>query len=159
MTSLSSSSAPAARDVCSSLQEISPSWIFTICPTANRSLSAGWSELRRIVLIHLFFSKENGKNLEGETVIDIQKYNLYQVKGKIMKRILKVLIQHKNAIEFEIENTGVFKKEKGMRKNREKIISYGDEKEMLEGDFYKPEKPTSPFFSSGSSMLFHNKTG
>ena len=53
----------------------------------------------------------------------------------------------------------MFKKEKGMR-NREKIISYGDEKLMLEGDFYKPEKPTSPFFRSGSSILkFHNKTG
>ena len=52
----------------------------------------------------------------------------------------------------------MFKKEKGMR-NREKIISYGDEKEMLERDFYKPEKPTSPFSSSGSSELkFHNKT-
>ena len=52
----------------------------------------------------------------------------------------------------------MFKKEKGMR-NREKIISYGDEKEMLERDFYKPEKPTSPFFSSVSSILFHNKSG
>ena len=39
----------------------------------------------------------------------------------------------------------MFKKEKGMR-NRENIISYGDEKEMLEGDFYKPETPASPFF-------------
>ena len=53
----------------------------------------------------------------------------------------------------------MFKKEKGMR-NREKIISYGDEKLMLEGDFYKPEKPTSPFFRSGSSIFkFYNKTG
>ena len=53
----------------------------------------------------------------------------------------------------------MFKKEKGMR-NREKIISYGDEKLMLEGDFYKPEKPTSHFFRSRSSELkFHNKTG
>ena len=53
----------------------------------------------------------------------------------------------------------MFKKEKGMR-DREKIICYGDEKEMLEGDFYKPEKTTSPFFRSGSSILkFHNKTG
>ena len=53
----------------------------------------------------------------------------------------------------------MFKKEKGMR-NREKIISYGDEKEMLEGDFYKPEKPTSPFFRDESSKLkFNNKTG
>ena len=117
-----------------------------------------WILTGEIVLIHLIFSKKNGKKLEGETVIDIQKYNLYQVKGKIMKWILKVLIQHKNAIEFVKEETGVFKKEKGMR-DREKIICYGDEKEMLEGDFYKPEKPTSPFFSSGSSMLFHNKTG
>ena len=52
----------------------------------------------------------------------------------------------------------MFKSEKGMR-YIEKIISYGDEKEMLEGDFYKPEKPTSPFFISKSSIMFHNKTG
>ena len=43
----------------------------------------------------------------------------------------------------------MFKKEKGIR---EKIISYGDEKEMLEGDFYKTEKPTS-------KLKFLNKTG
>ena len=36
----------------------------------------------------LFVSKERRKKLEGETVIDIQKYDLYQVEGKIMKRIL-----------------------------------------------------------------------
>ena len=53
----------------------------------------------------------------------------------------------------------MFKKEKGMR-NREKIRSYGDEKEMLEGDFYKPEKPASPFFISDSSLMkIENKTG
>ena len=51
-----------------------------------------WILTGEIVLIHLIFSKKNGKKLEGETVIDIQKYNLYQVKGKIMKWILKVLI-------------------------------------------------------------------
>ena len=48
--------------------------------------------MRRIVLIHLFISKENGKEIEGETVINVQKYDLYQVEEKIMKRILKVLI-------------------------------------------------------------------
>ena len=53
----------------------------------------------------------------------------------------------------------MFKKEKGMR-NREKILSYGDEMEMLEGDFYKPEKSASPFFSSEPSRVkFHNKIG
>ena len=53
----------------------------------------------------------------------------------------------------------MFKKEEGMR-NREKIRSYGDEKEMLEGDFFKPEKPASPFFSSESSLMkIENKTG
>ena len=58
-----------------------------------------------------------------------------------------------------IEKSGVFKKEKGMR-GREKIKCYGDEKEMLEGDFYKPEKPASPFFSSKSSLMkIENKTG
>ena len=45
-------------------------------------------------------------------------------------------------------------------RNREQIRSYGDEKEMLEGDFYKPEKPVSPFFSIDSStMKIENKTG
>ena len=57
-----------------------------------------------------------------------------------------------------IEKEGFFKKEKKMR-DREEIRNYGDEKEMLEGDFYKPEKPTSPFFISKSSIMFHNKTG
>ena len=53
----------------------------------------------------------------------------------------------------------MFKKEKGMR-NREEIISYGDEKEMLEGDFYKPDTRASPFFKSESSiMVIKNKTG
>ena len=44
-------------------------------------------------------------------------------------------------------------------KNKEKIRSYGDEKEMLEGDFYKPEKPASPFFSKSSKLKIENKTG
>ena len=54
----------------------------------------------------------------------------------------------------------MFKKEKGMREDRVKIRSYGDEKEMLEGDFYKPEKSASSFFSSESSLMkIENKTG
>ena len=58
-----------------------------------------------------------------------------------------------------IEKKGVFKKEKKMR-TREEIKHYGDEKEMLEGDFYKPETPASPFFRSESStMKIKNKTG
>ena len=45
-------------------------------------------------------------------------------------------------------------------RNREQIRSYGDEKEMLEGDFYKPEKPESPFFIIDSSTInIENKTG
>ena len=53
----------------------------------------------------------------------------------------------------------MFKKEEGMR-NKEKIRIYGDEKEMLEGDFYKPEKQASPFFISDSSLMkIENKTG
>ena len=53
----------------------------------------------------------------------------------------------------------MFKKEEGMR-NREKIRIYGDEKEMLEGDFFKPEKPASPYYSSKSSLIkIDNKTG
>ena len=53
----------------------------------------------------------------------------------------------------------MFKKEERMR-NREKIRIYGDEKEMLEGDFYKPETPASPFFRSESSIMeIKNKTG
>ena len=62
-------------------------------------------------------------------------------------------------MEFVIKKEGVFKKEKKMR-DREEIRKYGDEKEMLEGDFYKPEKPASPFFSSESSLMkIENKTG
>ena len=58
-----------------------------------------------------------------------------------------------------IKKAGVFKREEGMR-NREKLRIYGDEKEMLEGDFYKPEKPASPFFSCESSLMkIENKTG
>ena len=50
-------------------------------------------------------------------------------------------------------------KAEGIR-NRLKIRNYGDEKDMLEGDFYKPEKPSSPFFSSESSLMkIQNKTG
>ena len=53
----------------------------------------------------------------------------------------------------------MFKKEEGLR-NREKIRNYGDRKKMLEGDFYKPEKPASPFFISDSSLMkIENKTG
>ena len=58
-----------------------------------------------------------------------------------------------------IKKAGVFKKEEGMR-NREEIRSYGDEKEMLEGDFYKPETPASPFFRIESTIMkIENKTG
>ena len=58
-----------------------------------------------------------------------------------------------------IEKEGVLKKEKKMR-DRERIRNYGDEKEMLEGDFYKPETPASPFFRSESSIMeIKNKTG
>ena len=70
-----------------------------------------------------------------------------------------LLFQHKEAKEFFIEKSGVFKKEKGLR-HREQIRSYGDEKEMLEGDFYKPEKPASAFFSNESPLMkIENKTG
>ena len=62
-------------------------------------------------------------------------------------------------MEFFIEKEGVFKKEKKMR-DRERIRNYGDEKEMLEGDFYKPETPASPFFRSEFSIMkIKNKTG
>ena len=58
-----------------------------------------------------------------------------------------------------IEKEGFFKKEKKMR-DRERIRNYGDEKEILEGDFYKPDSPASPFFRSESSkMKIQNKTG
>ena len=62
-------------------------------------------------------------------------------------------------MEFMIDEKGVFKKEK-KRRNRGKIRNYGDEKEMLEGDFYKPETPASPFFRSESSIMkIKNETG
>ena len=53
----------------------------------------------------------------------------------------------------------MFEREEGLR-NRRKISSYGDEKKMLEGDFYKPEKPASPFYSSKSFIVkIENMTG
>ena len=62
-------------------------------------------------------------------------------------------------MEFFIEKQGVFKKEKKMR-DLERIRNYGDEKEMLEGDFYKPETPASPFFKNEFSVMkIKNKTG
>ena len=71
----------------------------------------------------------------------------------------KFIFQHKKAKEFVIEKSGVFKKEKRMR-NREEIRGYGDEKEMLEGDFFKPETPASPFFRIESTIMkIENKTG
>ena len=45
-----------------------------------------------IILFNLFISKEKKKELEGETVINVQKYDLKQVEQKIVKMILKVLI-------------------------------------------------------------------
>ena len=92
-------------------------------------------------------------------MINVQKYDLSQVQQKIVIIIQRVLFQHKEAKEIVIEKAGVFKKEKGLR-DRLKIRSYGDEKQMLEGDFYKPEKPASPFFCSESSLVkIENKTG
>ena len=109
--------------------------------------------------MNFFIRKEKGRKEEGETLINAQKYDLSQVEQKIVSIIQSVLFQHKEAKEIVIEKAGVFKKEKGMR-NREKIRSFGDEKEMLEGDFYKPEKPASPFFSCESSLTkIENKTG
>ena len=62
-------------------------------------------------------------------------------------------------MEFVIDEKGVFKKEK-KRRNIRKIRNYGDEKEMLEGDFYKPETPASPFFRNEFSVMkIKNKTG
>ena len=62
-------------------------------------------------------------------------------------------------MEFFIEKEGVFKKEKKMR-DRERIRNYGDEKEMLEGDFFKSETPASPFYRNESSFVeIKNKTG
>ena len=69
------------------------------------------------------------------------------------------IFQHKEAIEFVIEKNEVFKKEKKMR-DRERIRHYGDEKEMLEGDFNKPETPASPFYRSEFTIIkIQNKTG
>ena len=57
-------------------------------------------------------------------------------------------------MEFAIEKEGVL-----MSEGR-KIRNYGDEMEMLEGDFFKPETPASPFFRSESSIMkIKNKTG
>ena len=74
-------------------------------------------------------------------------------------RVILLFFQHKEATEFMIDEKGVFKKEK-KRRDRGKIRNYGDEKEMLEGDFYKPETPASPFFRSEFSIMkIENKTG
>ena len=92
-------------------------------------------------------------------MINVQKYDLSQVEQKIVIIFQTVLFQHKEAKEFLVEKAGVFKKEEGMR-NRAKIRIYGDEKEILEGDFFKPEKPASPFYSGESSLMkIENKTG
>ena len=74
-------------------------------------------------------------------------------------RVILLFFQHKEATEFMIDEKGVFKKEK-KRRDRGKIRNYGDEKEMLEGDFYKPETPASPFYRSEFSIMkIKNKTG
>ena len=53
----------------------------------------------------------------------------------------------------------MYKKEK-KEEDRERIRNFGDEKEMLEGDFYKPETPASPFFKNEFSVMkIKNKTG
>ena len=57
-------------------------------------------------------------------------------------------------MEFVIKKEGVF------MSDGERIRYYGDEMEMLEGDFFKPETPESPFFRSEfSTMKIKNKTG
>ena len=53
----------------------------------------------------------------------------------------------------------MFKKEK-KEEDGERIRNFGDEKEMLEGDFYKSEVPASPFFKNKFSVIkIKNKTG
>ena len=44
-------------------------------------------------------------------------------------------------------------------KKEKSIQSYGDEKLVLEGDFYKPIKSGSLFFQGESVVKFRNKTG
>ena len=54
----------------------------------------------------------------------------------------------------------MIKKEGVFMSDGEKIRYYGDEMEVLEGDFYKPETPASPFYRSQFSIMkIKNKTG
>ena len=60
-----------------------------------------------------------------------------------------------------INSSGVFEIRKGQkRKLSLRIESFGDEKLVLEGDFYKPSKKGSPFHGGESfSLRFRNTSG
>ena len=110
-----------------------------------------------------FIRKENSKELEGEEMFVVKKYDLFKVSNRKFRKYLTelkwFLSQHRVAEEIVIEQKGVFKKVKGMR-YIEKIKSYGDERDIWKRDFFKPQKPASPFFNSElSTVRILNKTG
>ena len=57
------------------------------------------------------------------------------------------IFQHHGVESFRIDMKGVFKIKKNQRKKSgRRINEYGDEKIILEGDFYKPGIAASPFY-------------
>ena len=71
------------------------------------------------------------------------------------------IYQHPDAETFKIDKKGVFKIRKNYKKKKGIAIrSYGDEKLVLEGDFYKPSLTGSPFYNGESvPVKFLNSSG
>ena len=67
--------------------------------------------------------------------------------------MIMFIYQHPYAETFNIDRKGVFKIRKNYKNKKGVAIrSYGDEKLVLEGDFYKPSLRGSPFYN-GESVL------
>ena len=69
--------------------------------------------------------------------------------------------QHPHVDTFKIDRNGVFKIGKNFKKKEGKAIqSFGDEKLVVEGDFYKPSLRGSPFYNGDSlPVRFINSSG
>ena len=71
------------------------------------------------------------------------------------------IFQHLDAETFKIDREGVFKIRKNYKKKKGVAIrSYGDEKLVLKGDFYKSSLRGSPFYNGDSvPVKFLNSSG
>ena len=71
------------------------------------------------------------------------------------------IYQHPYAETFNIDRNGVFKIRKNYKKKKGVAIrSYGDEKLVLKGDFYKSSLRGSPFYNGESyPVRFLNSSG